>query len=264
MADCPSNRDGWKRRRNLIHGFTIVLGLRPAFSSFLAMTITYADFLQTATDNHGEVLPTAGGRAMFLLEINSRGVCFTPSSGTPRTLSEKTVQKYLDVYNENPDANTSAYTDKMHHASYVLAIIQLWQAQRADALLINEGGEAGGSDPESGEEEGGEKERLHRYRERNQKLARMAKDRFFQKYGRLFCEICDFDFGEWYAEPGFIEAHHRVPLRDLQPGTKTKLSDLVMVCANCHRMLHRGSPWPTIKQLTEKIDATKAKRAAKG
>jgi hypothetical protein len=228
------------------------------------MSITYADFLQTAADNHGELLPTAGGQATFLLEIKDRRVCFTPSSGTPRLLSEKTVQKYLNVYNENPTANTSAYTEKMHHASYVLAIIQLWEAQREDAPPTIGSGDANDDFyAEFGEEEGGERERLHRYRERNQKLVRMAKNRFCHKHGRLFCEICDFDFGEWYSEPGFIEAHHRTPLRDLKPGTKTKLSDLIMVCANCHRMLHRGRTWPTIDQLRQRIDAARARLAAK-
>ena len=56
-----------------------------------------------------------------------------------------------------------------------------------------------------------------------------------------------------------LEAHHRIPLCDLEPGTKTKLSDLAMVCANCHRMLHRGNPWPTVDKLKLKIEAKKLK-----
>lgn len=35
-----------------------------------------------------------------------------------------------------------------------------------------------------------------------------------------------FDFGQTYGEPDFIEVHHLIPLRDLKPGDKTKLSDL--------------------------------------
>ncbi|MBN4084034.1 HNH endonuclease [bacterium AH-315-A03] len=27
--------------------------------------------------------------------------------------------------------------------------------------------------------------------------------------------------------------------------TTTRLSDLALVCSNCHRMIHRRSPWPT-------------------
>lgn len=46
-----------------------------------------------------------------------------------------------------------------------------------------------------------------------------------------------------------LEVHHLIPLRDLKPGHKTKLSELAMVCPNCHRMLHRGSPWPSLEAL---------------
>ncbi len=37
----------------------------------------------------------------------------------------------------------------------------------------------------------------------------------------------------------FAEAHHRQALASLDPAIPTKLEDLVTVCANCHRMLHR-------------------------
>jgi 5-methylcytosine-specific restriction protein A len=30
-----------------------------------------------------------------------------------------------------------------------------------------------------------------------------------------------------------------------------------MVCANCHRMLHRGSPWPTVDELKAKHESRK-------
>lgn len=58
----------------------------------------------------------------------------------------------------------------------------------------------------------------------------------------LKCQICGFDFNEVYGTlgEGFIEVHHRVPLYSLEqeiiPNPKT---DLICVCSNCHRMLHR-------------------------
>jgi 5-methylcytosine-specific restriction protein A len=39
----------------------------------------------------------------------------------------------------------------------------------------------------------------------------------------------------------------------LRPGTKTRLIDLALVCANCHRMLHRSRPWPTIAELRTEL-----------
>ena len=96
--------------------------------------------------------------------------------------------------------------------------------------------------------------RLHKYKERNPKLVKRKKDSIYQKTGVLLCEACDFNFGEVYGElgDGYIECHHIVPLSSLEPNTQTKLSDLALVCANCHRMLHRrkiDGKEITIKQL---------------
>ena len=59
--------------------------------------------------------------------------------------------------------------------------------------------------------------------------------------GALRCEGCGFDFAATYGElgHGFAECHHVVPLADLRAGSRTRLSDLVILCANCHRMIHR-------------------------
>lgn len=35
---------------------------------------------------------------------------------------------------------------------------------------------------------------------------------------------------------------------------QTKLSDLALICANCHRMIHRRAPWPTPKELRAQIE----------
>ena len=83
--------------------------------------------------------------------------------------------------------------------------------------------------------------RLHRYKERNPKLVQRKKASVYQKTGALLCETCSFNFETAYGElaRGYIECHHIVPLSLLEPKTQTKLSALALVCANCHRMLHR-------------------------
>jgi 5-methylcytosine-specific restriction enzyme A len=82
--------------------------------------------------------------------------------------------------------------------------------------------------------------------------------------GALACEICGFDFEATYGErgTGFIEVHHGVPLHLLKPGTKTKLDDLHLLCANCHRMIHYRRPWLTVGQLKGSlcIDGTATSR----
>jgi putative restriction endonuclease len=100
--------------------------------------------------------------------------------------------------------------------------------------------------------EGKKKLRQHIFRERNPKVIRMAKERFKDNHaGRLFCEICDFDFYERYGEIGedFIEGHHTIPVSELVDGQKTRVEDIAIVCSNCHRMLHRKRPWLNKEQL---------------
>ncbi|MGV3762701.1 HNH endonuclease [Parapedobacter sp.] len=98
--------------------------------------------------------------------------------------------------------------------------------------------------------------RLHRYRERNRKLVHKKKKEHLKKHGSLACELCSFDFEKTYGDvgKGFIECHHRIPLSELTPDTKTTLNDLMLICSNCHRMVHRGwnsiTSYPTQRSLT--------------
>lgn len=95
----------------------------------------------------------------------------------------------------------------------------------------------------------------HLVRERKPKIIKIAKKRFKEKHGRLYCEVCDFDFLEKYGELGedFIEGHHTIPVSELEEGQTTKVEDIALVCSNCHKMLHRRRPWLTIRQLSELI-----------
>lgn len=100
-------------------------------------------------------------------------------------------------------------------------------------------------------EEGRLLTRLHRHRERNRKLVSAKKQRVLKQQGTLRCEACEFDFGKRYGRrgEGFIECHHTRPVRDLTVGHKTKISDLALLCANCHRMVHVRRPWLSIDDL---------------
>jgi 5-methylcytosine-specific restriction protein A len=93
--------------------------------------------------------------------------------------------------------------------------------------------------------------REHKTRERNRRLVEKKKKAVLRVKGKLECEVCEFDFLKTYHELGreFIECHHLAPLSDLREERKTKLSELGIVCANCHRMLHRARPWKTIDDL---------------
>ena len=113
-------------------------------------------------------------------------------------------------------------------------------------------------DEDSTAEEGQVLTRVHKIRERNQKLVRKKKDDVLERTGKLACEACEFDFGVHYGSrgQGFAECHHLLPLCDLNPGTKTRIADLAIVCANCHRMIHRKKPWLSLEQLKAILPAT--------
>jgi 5-methylcytosine-specific restriction protein A len=95
--------------------------------------------------------------------------------------------------------------------------------------------------------------RLHSTRERSAKLRAAKKKRALAETGRLACEGCDVDFQERYGErgTGFIECHHLRPLSTLQPGQRTRLEDVALLCSNCHRMVHVRQPWLSVEELIE-------------
>lgn len=104
--------------------------------------------------------------------------------------------------------------------------------------------------------------RLHHYRERDAGLVRKRKERALAAHGRLFCEACDFDFAEAYGErgQGYIEVHHTRPLETLRPGGRTKVSELAILCANCHRMVHARRPWLSMEELKMLVGSAQARQ----
>jgi len=82
----------------------------------------------------------------------------------------------------------------------------------------------------------------HLRRERAKGLSQAKKAAFRREHGKLFCEQCGMDpvlaFGE--AGEACIEVHHAAtPVKDMDDGHITRLSDLLCLCANCHRVTHR-------------------------
>jgi len=97
--------------------------------------------------------------------------------------------------------------------------------------------------------------RRHLARERNRKLVEAKRKQIMKKHGKLACDVCKFDFSVRYGERanGFIECHHTKPVATLAVGHKTHIDDLALVCANCHRMIHRRKPWLSIAELKAQI-----------
>lgn len=107
-------------------------------------------------------------------------------------------------------------------------------------------------DEEESFPEGKEIYRLHRSKERNSELVKRAKAQYFFKNPKLQCQVCEISFTEEYGEigKGYIEAHHLFPISELTEEIQTKIEDLVFLCSNCHKMVHRKRPWLTLEKLT--------------
>lgn len=97
---------------------------------------------------------------------------------------------------------------------------------------------------------------IHIRRERNPKARKMLLDS--RRANGLRCEICDLSRPSIKAdlEEALFEAHHIIPLAKAGE-RKTKLSDLSLLCACCHRAIHRAmvleQRWLTIPEGREMI-----------
>jgi len=100
-------------------------------------------------------------------------------------------------------------------------------------------------------EEGKVATRVHRYRERDRRLVAEARAQAMKKHGRLVCAACSFDFSKQYGEVGadIIDVHHTKPVHTMEPGEKTKVADLVLLCSNCHRVVHSRRKWLSVEQV---------------
>ena len=96
----------------------------------------------------------------------------------------------------------------------------------------------------------------HMRYERNSSFIQKIKQKAMTENRMLNCHVCGFSFFEKYGEvgEGFIEAHHTNPLFERNGKTITKREDIILVCSNCHRMLHRGNPTFRIEELKQKIN----------
>ena len=96
--------------------------------------------------------------------------------------------------------------------------------------------------------------RVHRARERDPSLAARKKAEVRRRDGRLACEVCRLEPTELYGDRGapVLECHHRLALAE-GVERRTRLADLALVCANCHRALHASRPWPSPEALRKQL-----------
>lgn len=82
-------------------------------------------------------------------------------------------------------------------------------------------------------EEGKNIKRIINSRKRNQKARKLKLEQVMKQYGKVFCEVCNED------DIVTLDVHHdKVQVTNMEEGHKTKLSDLRVLCSNCHRKVH--------------------------
>lgn len=107
--------------------------------------------------------------------------------------------------------------------------------------------------------EGEARKRFVTHRKREAQLRqRKIEQHKRENAGNLFCEVpgCGFDFYSCYGATGkdYAQVHHLIPLSSApSAGFDVKLSDLAVVCANCHAMIHRGGECRDLDSLIPKL-----------
>lgn len=81
----------------------------------------------------------------------------------------------------------------------------------------------------------------HRRRERSLRDAKLVQYRL--AHGSLACEACSFDFEDEFGVV-YAEVHHVLPLAASAGPKVTRLDDLAVLCANCHRVAHLNPKKP--------------------
>ena len=98
--------------------------------------------------------------------------------------------------------------------------------------------------------------RMHVYKERDRTFAGMVRKHYKSRDGgRLVCQACACVPTEVYGPAGdsCIEAHHRIPIEQLQPDSVTVVSEMAMLCASCHRVVHSKRPCLAVEAVHELV-----------
>lgn len=122
--------------------------------------------------------------------------------------------------------------------------------------------------------EGTKQHQEHLTRERDRNLRHAKISDFLERHGHLFCEVCGFSFEREYGllGKGLIEVHHTLPIAQMNEGHRTRIQDLICICANCHLAVHNGDVYVNLqtlrfiysaKQFTNKPKTTQPKAAVK-
>lgn len=105
-------------------------------------------------------------------------------------------------------------------------------------------------DIEAGVQEGYVTSRTIRFRQRNRAIIEAKR-----RTSHGICEACSMSFPDRYRIYGkdCLHVHHKNPMAERKGVRVTTLSDLVLLCPNCHAVTHLFKPALTLEKLKKKI-----------
>ena len=175
-------------------------------------------------------------------------------------------RKMADIATQHPGDKRKPTNGNKLDVVVLNAFLDQPDEMRKNARRLREGLLAGEFDEVAAQEiafagdlvrvqEGGLLVQVHLRRERSPKLRQKKIDDVLGRLGRLACEVCGFDFAATYGErgEGYAECHHVLPLH-VSGEKENSIEDLAVLCANCHRMIHRGVHWLTPAELRELVE----------
>ena len=78
--------------------------------------------------------------------------------------------------------------------------------------------------------------------------------------GKVICQICGFDFGDFYGQEleGKIHIHHLKPIHEIGKEYEVDpIKDLIPVCPNCHLVIHSKKDGSTVNEVKKMISKEK-------
>ncbi len=203
-----------------------------------------------------EEIALAGRQAVADDESSLRSALHqSPSHALGQTLASGEQQSSILAFFEPPSERVQFF-QRIMHASLAAAICELAWFGADDVVTRPVNAQL--ENPRA--IEGRKQQRLAIHRQREISLRRAKLDAFRRgHHGRLFCEVpgCGFNFETVYGHlgRGFAEVHHLRPLAELDGPISTTLTDLAVVCANCHRMIHRNSECRALEAIVPKSNS---------
>jgi hypothetical protein len=198
----------------------------------------------------GETLTTvARGRRNTIVEVTDDRVLVETEEGHRNYASLKELQDLADRVFGGEEVEVPLRGRSAFHAAVLATLPEVDHALNPRRFWLRD--PPGAFDAEYSElfqdeapataREGRLMYQQHRVRERSPILCRLKKEAALREEGRLVCEACGFDFARQYGAlgEGFSECHHRSPLGQGEE-RETALEDLALLCANCHRRIHRS------------------------